>query len=549
MRHDRPPIAVDLKNPQLKIRPASQRGLKVLTSCLTIGLLSCSPVEDGDDSEPSTPTPNMTETPFPNDTPTPGPETPPPLTPIGDDDDSPAVTPVVNPDQDGDGWNNCEWTAENEICDCDDQSSDTYPGAKEICDRHDNDCDGKEDEWVEVETDEADGTPFDSIQEAIDSAEDGQTILVHCTTTYYGSLTIRGRSLAVRSEAGAGDCIIQADAATPALRITQGSSLLLEGFTLTGGDGMTGGGIYIDGSSVTLTNLIIKSNVAELGGGAYMLGAQTSFVNVTLEENEASIGAGIYADQSELELVNTILEKNDATDGYGGGIQLSHGSSATLHNVALKGNLSSWGGAVNVDESDLELENAIISDNSAINGGGLSASSATLRLRNVTAAYNTSFGFGGGLYLEDSEIILESSILAFNEANHESANLYLVGGDLEGGYNCVFTGSDDGLFGTETSAFYYLVEDPLLQEGSVHLQAGSPAVDKGVPDADAVDPDASRNDMGAFGGPNAAFWDLDRDGYYDYYWPGTWDAPPPGVDSSSFDCDDTDAGRHPDSGC
>lgn len=92
--------------------------------------------------------------------------------------------------------------------------------------------------------------------------------------------------------------------------------------------------------------------------------------------------------------------------------------------------------------------------------------------------------------------------------------------------------------------------DPLfLHEGDFHIQTGSPAVDTGVPEAVSADPDVSRNDMGAFGGQHAAFWDLDNDGYYDYYWPGTWDTPPTGVDASSFDCDDKDAGRHPDAGC
>ena len=54
------------------------------------------------------------------------------------------------------------------------------------------------------------------------------------------------------------------------------------------------------------------------------------------------------------------------------------------------------------------------------------------------------------------------------------------------------------------------------------------------------DPDGSRSDIGAYGGPQADEWDRDGDGAPDYFWPGTFEDAPEGVDTAAFDPDDTD---------
>jgi hypothetical protein len=62
-------------------------------------------------------------------------------------------------DEDGDGFVQCE--------DCDDLSADTFPGALELCDRQDNDCDGV---LPLDESEDADGDGFVQCEECDDAS-------------------------------------------------------------------------------------------------------------------------------------------------------------------------------------------------------------------------------------------------------------------------------------------------------------------------------------------------------------------------------------------
>lgn len=62
-----------------------------------------------------------------------------------------------------------------------------------------------------------------------------------------------------------------------------------------------------------------------------------------------------------------------------------------------------------------------------------------------------------------------------------------------------------------------------------------------------VDPDGSVADMGAYGGGDAGSWDLDEDGYPEWWQPGAYDAVLyPG---DGWDCDDHDDDVYPGNGC
>jgi len=91
----------------------------------------------------------------------------------------------------------------------------------------------------------------------------------------------------------------------------------------------------------------------------------------------------------------------------------------------------------------------------------------------------------------------------------------------------------------------FLDYDPAAtaDDWDLHLTLSSSLVDAGDPAI--LDPDGSRSDMGAYGGPYAASWDLDWDGYSEWWRPGAYDA----ATSANMDCDDRDDAVYPGSGC
>ena len=98
---------------------------------------------------------------------------------------------------------------------------------------------------------------------------------------------------------------------------------------------------------------------------------------------------------------------------------------------------------------------------------------------------------------------------------------------------------DDGLDLIEWSSM--VGEGVSFTEG-YHIELASSFVDTGDPDL--IDLDGSRVDLGIYGGLEGGSWDLDGDGYFDYFWPGTFDDVPELVDDSIYDRDDTDASVH-----
>ena len=54
-------------------------------------------------------------------------------------------------------------------------------------------------------------------------------------------------------------------------------------------------------------------------------------------------------------------------------------------------------------------------------------------------------------------------------------------------------------------------------------------------------------DIGAYSGPGGALWDLDVDGYPEWWQPGPYD--PVSYPALGLDCDDRDPAVHPGSGC
>ncbi len=277
-----------------------------------------------------------------------------------DDDDDTA--PV---DADGDGYTEDE--------DCDDHDAGVYPGAEEIPDGVDNDCDGYADELLVCE-----GVgDHERIQDAIDAAPDPGAVEV-CPGTYLENLIIDGKRLAVYSTEGAAVTTVDGSGGVGSVwtvRNVTGAGAVIEGFTITGGQAAvgSGGGLSCSGSALEVTACTIRDNAAaDMGGGIYATGCSGSISLSTVTGNEADQGGGVAVQGGALELSGNEIWGNTATGvyEYGGGGGVYWASQAALRdNVISANSTASCGGGVFVQAGSPEIAGNHVEDNTCADDG------------------------------------------------------------------------------------------------------------------------------------------------------------------------------------
>jgi len=164
-----------------------------------------------------------------------------------------------------------------------------------------------------------DGTvenPFDQIQEAIEVAGDGATILVR-PGTYHESIDFLGKSIEIAGENPEDPNemtwpVIQGMPGKSVVSFTEGKdpNCLLRGFVLTGGNGPQAGGIWCSRSSVTIANCLIAGNRASDPNGSTVccMNSRVVLVNCTIADNHTGAqGATLCSVDSHVSVVNSIL--------------------------------------------------------------------------------------------------------------------------------------------------------------------------------------------------------------------------------------------------
>ncbi len=223
--------------------------------------------------------------------------------------------------------------------------------------------------------------PFDAIQEGINAAIAGDTVLV-ADGTYTGDdnrdLDFNGKAITVRSENGAASTMIDCQGSLAqhrgfVFRSGETAASVLEGFTIRDGHMDEGGAILCrSASSPTIRNCVLADNFSKYrGGGIYCWdGSNVTITGCTIEDNVSlDDGAGVYCSGSELTVTDCVIRRNAAA-WSGGGIYLTH-SSPTITDCTITGNTATWAGGIDCDNfCSPAISACVISDNSATNSGG-----------------------------------------------------------------------------------------------------------------------------------------------------------------------------------
>lgn len=448
--------------------------------------------------------------------------------------------------------------------DCDDADPNTFPGADELCDGKDNDCDGLSDGEGDNDGDttldcadycpvyaapgaSGDGRivdPVGTIQQAVDDASaSGCNEVRAFQGTYYENINWNGTAVNAESVSGADYTIIDGGGSDSVVVFLSGEpeEARLFDFTITNGGGAEGAGLRIRDASPTIEYNIIQNNVITtsggVGGGIRLYNASPAIMDNFIVENDACYGGpenGCDGGAIDIRggtpwIVGNYMAGNTAGDG--GAIWTAYSDGLIAQNIivgnevddaAIADGLDDYkdgqGGGIDVQVGGpigTIISGNIISDNRASTiGGGIvayeySSTNAGIVISNNVITYNnvldTDWGAGFTQWGNTQPRVYNNIIYGNLGVGAYSAQ---GEGTFSFTYNDVFGNVDDfgGLMASGGTGNVSV--DPKFTSASNDADytdddftLGSGSPMIDAGDATVNDTDGSRSDMGAYGGP------------------------------------------------
>jgi putative surface-exposed virulence protein len=367
------------------------------------------------------------------------------------------------------------------------------------------------------------GHPFDAIQEGINAAVAGDTVLV-LKGVYTGEgnrdLNFGGKAITVRSRHGAKMCIIDCGEVARGVTFETGETResVLDGFTIQNGFEWEGGGILCDQASPTIRNCIVTACRAEFGAAGVRFFLSDALLSRCQIVGNTAVGAwydctgGISCVAGAVVIEGCYIKGNHGLY-TGGGIWLFAGDT-TITGCWVSDNVVSlepgaqnlWdfsgGGGLACYFATVAISNCVFSGNSAQGpsdklecGGGalLVAESTDMTITNCTFVGNTARDLGGALYVlgDKDPLGLSNCIVWGNSAprGHELAlvpygrpfTLTVRYCDVQGGAAGAYVGPGCTVDYDASN----IDADPLFRDaagGDYRLRCWSPCIDAGTSD-------------------------------------------------------------------
>ena len=188
------------------------------------------------------------------------------------------------------------------------------------------------------------------------------------------------------------------------------STVTISGGTISGCEGLLGGGLYAEKSStVNINNGTISGCTAGAGGGLYVVGSTLNIKGGTISEcfvSDTGKGGGLFADQSTLTISGGTIKGNKAA--YGGGVALRDSR------VKEEEPITNWT-VVDNKAYKTKTGTGYVGGGIYLENGSMNASAGSNKIYN-----NTADGHGADICLDGSSTIKLPNAAGMGAKYHDS---------------------------------------------------------------------------------------------------------------------------------
>jgi hypothetical protein len=359
-------------------------------------------------------------------------------------------------DEDGDGFGASDEISACEApegyagndSDCDDSNEEVHPGATEICDGINNDCDastsetnlitiieesnlfgpnGQADPTMTTYTTQSNPNgartelSFGKVNSGSFSFAGGDVVVNVCAGTHYvdldvtGAATIQGMNNSAKLSGSDQGTVITK---------TGSGELKLINLKVRDGFGTTSATVDLNGS---------PTQYYDVAGGIYCGKGQLVLDDVLLSSNDANRGGGIFAHDCNVTVKNGSIISSNTADRFGGGVWIRNSTLTLddtivmLNEVGPSTNGNSKGGGVFVGNGEVVMTGSIFTSNTATAsnghkgmGGGIAVDESSFSCEGGSgvkgfSANQASYGYGSAISVKGESSTIVSNGCDFGE--------------------------------------------------------------------------------------------------------------------------------------